>query len=218
MEKRMLYKSFNLTKSFGKKVVFERLSFEIFEGECVLIEGPNGSGKTTLLNILSKFDIDYQGEVLFRGVDLKKENLKDLPISFLPDEPIYYEALTVKEHMKLVAITYGYSKKEAQSLIDSISVVLDLKDYHNFFPSWLSKGTKQKFMIALSLLKRFDVYIADEPFANLDSKTILTFCEILETLKECGKTIILTSHQKNEHLEKLVDRNIILAKGRNLKR
>ncbi|WP_237738241.1 ATP-binding cassette domain-containing protein [Caldicellulosiruptor sp. F32] len=127
MEKRMLYKSFNLTKSFGKKVVFERLSFEIFEGECVLIEGPNGTGKTTLLNILSKFDIDYQGEVLFRGVDLKKENLKDLPISFLPDEPIYYEALTVKEHMKLVAITYGYSKKEAQSLIDSISVVLDLK-------------------------------------------------------------------------------------------
>ncbi|WP_237738242.1 hypothetical protein [Caldicellulosiruptor sp. F32] len=68
-------------------------------------------------------------------------------------------------------------------------------------------------MIALSLLKRFDVYIADEPFANLDSKTILTFCEILETLKKCGKTIILTSHQKNEYLEKFVDRNIILAKG-----
>lgn len=205
-----LYIATELTKRFGRKVVIDKLSFEIYEKEFVYLKGPNGSGKTTLLNIIAKFDNNWSGELKFKGTSLKKIKLNDYPISYIPDEPIFYEGLTVKEHLNFIASMY--MKKEDAKEVTSIYINLfGLNEYLDYFPYQLSKGNKQKVMLCCALLKSFEVFIADEPFNFLDSDSIKTLIEILLMMKKTGKTIILSSHEVG-YIKNLIDREIQLVR------
>lgn len=202
----------NLKKKYGHKIVFENLNFTICENELVLIKGPNGSGKTTLLNILAKYDNVWEGVLNFKNIDLKKLKLHKYPISYIPDEPIFFEGLTVKEHLIYTASMFGYKRDEIRELLETYVNLFNLKDYLNYIPSQLSKGNRQKVMICCSLLKKFDILIADEPFSFLDADSAKTLVEIFSILKENGKTIILSSHE-TEYFKNLIDRILELKRG-----
>lgn len=205
-----LYIATELTKRFGGKVVIDKLSFEIYENEFVYLKGPNGSGKSTLINIIAKFDNTWSGELNFKGTSLKKIKLNDYPVTYIPDEPVFYEGLTVKEHLNFIASMY-MKKEDAREMTSIYINLFGLNEYLDYFPSQLSKGNKQKLMICCALLKNFEVLIADEPFNFLDSDSIKSLIEILFIMKKSGKTIILTSHEV-EYVRSLVDREIQLVR------
>ncbi|ADQ07641.1 ABC transporter related protein [Caldicellulosiruptor hydrothermalis 108] len=207
-----IYIAAELTKKFGNKMVIDKLSFEIYENEFVYLKGANGAGKTTLLNIIAKLDNLWSGELKFKGVSLKKIKLHNYPISYIPDTPIFYEGLTVKEHLNFISSMYGLKDEEAREIVDIYVSVFNLKEYLNYLPSQLSRGNKQKVMLCCGLLKDFEVLIADEPFNFLDSDSIKALFEILSIIKSSGKTIILTSHEV-EYIKSLIDREIELKRS-----
>ncbi|WAM35578.1 ATP-binding cassette domain-containing protein [Caldicellulosiruptor acetigenus] len=206
-----LYIATELTKKFGNKTVIDKLSFKIYQNEFVYLRGANGVGKTTLLNIIAKLDNIWDGELKFKDISLKKIKLHNYPISYMPDEPIFYEGLTVKEHLNFIASMYGFKSEDAREITSIYVNVFKLKEYLNYLPSQLSRGNKQKVMLCCALLKDFEVLIADEPFNFLDSDSIKSLTEILSIIKRSGKTIILTSHEV-EYIKSLIDREIQLKR------
>lgn len=207
-----LYVATELTKKFGRRTIIHDLNFEIYENEFVHLKGVNGAGKTTLLNIIAKLDNIWYDNLRFKNVNLKRIKLYDYPISYIPDEPIFYEGLTVKEHLNLIASVYGYNKKEdVKDIINAYVNVFSLREYLNYLPSQLSRGNKQKLMLCCALLKDFEVLIADEPFNFLESYSIKSLIEILSIIKKNGKTIILTV-QEAEHVKSLIDKEIQLQR------
>lgn len=131
------------------------------------------------------------------------------PVTFVPDTPIYYEELTVWEHLQFVKALYPQNTVSIDRLIKK----LGLQKHLHKIPGTLSKGTLQKLMIALALLRQYEIFLADEPFTGLDPEQIHVFKQILQNLKHQNKAILLSTHLLNL-AEIICDRYIFLYNGR----
>ena len=118
---------------------------------------------------------------------IKRENN---PVTFIPDIPVYYEELTVWEHLQFIKALYP----ENSVTVDSLIREFNLNQHLNKIPSALSKGTLQKLMIALALLRQYDVLLADEPFNGLDPAQTYKLKNTLKNLKKQDKTILISTH------------------------
>lgn len=130
-------------------------------------------------------------------------------MTFIPDIPVYYEELTVWEHLQFIKALYP----ENSVTVDSLIREFNLNQHLNKIPSALSKGTLQKLMIALALLRQYDVLLADEPFNGLDPAQTYKFKNTLKNLKKQDKTILISTHLLSL-AEDFCDRYIFLYDGR----
>ena len=129
-------------------------------------------------------------------------------MSYIPDEPVYYEFLTVEEHLQFIRDMYPTSVYRMEELIEQLNLTPHLKK----MPSMLSKGNTQKLMIAMALLRNFDYLIADEPFTGLDPRQMKALKNCLMELRGQGKGVLLSTHLLDV-IELFCDRYIMIDEG-----
>jgi len=192
----------------------------IDKGEFISIMGPSGSGKTTLLNIIGCLDVPTAGEVIYDGKPLhhlKENELSDYRknnIGFIFQSYNLIPVLTVLENVELpMVIDKKLSPEERTKRAMELIERVGLKGMENRYPRELSGGQEQRVAIARALVKRPLVVLADEPTANLDSKTAEEIIEIMRQMNEMeGTTFIFSTH--DPRVEKHARRIILLQDGR----
>ena len=193
----------NLNKSFGEKQVFTNFNCNIKNGFMTAIIGKSGSGKSTLLNMIGLLDLDYQGEILYDDVNIKKlkEN-KQVEfirnnINYLFQNYALVDNETVEQNLLLALAYEKISKTEKITKINEVLTKVDLTDFNNKKIYTLSGGEQQRIALARTILKKGDIILADEPTGNLDEGNKEIVLKILKELKSLGKTIIIVTHDLN---------------------
>jgi len=187
------------------------LSFAVGPGEIVGLIGPNGAGKTTTLRALAGILRPTSGRLCIDGHDLIVDPLEaKRRLAFMPDEPHLFEYLTVDEHLRLVARLYGVAdfERRAAALVDE----LELKGKERSLPGELSRGMRQKVVIACGLVRDATTLLFDEPLTGLDPLGIRRMRETIVARGRAGAAILLSSHLL--HLvEEICTRVIIMDRG-----
>ena len=199
----------NLSYAYKKIQALKDVSFSLQDGEIMSIIGANGAGKSTMLKLMIKKMKPNNGKIIIGDNDIFSIKRENNPVTFIPDIPVYYEELTVWEHLQFIKALYP----ENSVTVDSLIREFNLNQHLNKIPSALSKGTLQKLMIALALLRQYDVLLADEPFNGLDPAQTYKFKNTLKNLKKQDKTILISTHLLSL-AEDFCDRYIFLYDGR----
>ncbi|QAV33351.1 ABC-2 type transport system ATP-binding protein [Fervidobacterium changbaicum] len=195
----------NLTKYYGKQQVLNNVSLSIPKGSIFGIVGPNGAGKTTLLKILCGITKPNSGDVFVFGEKLNQKNIKK--IGALIESPAIYGNLTASENLLLHALLSGLGAREINRALEIVGLDTGKKVASKF-----SLGMKQRLGIAIALLGDPEILVLDEPTNGLDPIGVQEMRELIISLKESGKTVIVTSHILSE-VEKIIDKLVIIHKG-----
>jgi len=203
----------NLNKSFKGFRAVDSVSFRVEPGEIVGLLGPNGAGKTTTLRCITGILKPDSGRILIGEYDLatQEQQAKRL-LAFIPEMPNPYELLTVREHMKLVAMCYDTLPLYEQRA-DELLQRYELADKANALAGTLSKGMKQKLAVVCALVHDAKVFLCDEPLMGIDPRGQYIFKAELQRLRDEGCAILVSTHQLDT-AERLCDRVIIMHKGR----
>ncbi|BDY05159.1 ABC transporter ATP-binding protein [Ferrimonas sp. YFM] len=182
------------------------VDLNICEGSCFGLLGPNGAGKSTTLSMLEGVLTPSRGQVLFRGFPLDNRYKQSIGIQFqstaLPDY------LSVRDCLKLFASFYPRKARIADLIeLCQLQEVADKLHFH------LSGGQRQRLLLAMSLVNDPELLFLDEPTTGLDPQARLKFWQLVRTLKEQGKTLVLTTHYMDE-AQQLCDRIAIMERGR----
>jgi ABC-2 type transport system ATP-binding protein len=196
----------------GSFTAVSDLSFTVASGEIVGLIGPNGAGKTTTLRALAGILRPTSGRLQIDGHDLREDPLEaKRRLAFMPDEPHLFEYLTVEEHLRLVARLYGVDDVATRSaaLLDE----LELTGKEQSLPGELSRGMRQKVVIACGLVRTATTLLFDEPLTGLDPIGIRRMRNTIVARARDGAAILLSSHLL--HLvEEICSRVIIMDRGR----
>ena len=200
----------NLTKKFGAHVSLDNINCEFNKNESIALMGANGAGKTTLIRSILGYYHPNNGKVLINGKDPIKQRVDVLKhISFVPQLPPPIK-LSLDELMQYI----GVGAKVDTDLIMHYAneMKLDIKSNLNKSFFKLSGGMKQKMLIAISLAKKSDIIIYDEPTANLDPKARDDFYRLLKQ-NEDEKVLLFVTHRLEE-VKDLVNRQIYMDLGK----
>lgn len=200
--------------TLGQVNALNGVSLEIQEGEFTAIAGPSGSGKTTLLNLVGCLDSITSGRIFIDGadisvMDIKQKNLiRQKKIGFVFQSYNLIPVFTALENVELALNLQGaYSKAEIRSMAQKMLIEVGLKGMEHRKPGELSGGQQQRVSIARALVKKPTIILADEPTANLDSKTSLQILELMQDLnKNHGVTFIFSTHDKTvmDHCKRII--------------
>jgi len=179
----------NVTKKFENVKAVDALSFQIPENKIIGLIGANGAGKTTSLRMVIRYLLPDSGNIYYRDKDIYTLPDTAFPITYIPDTPVFFEELTVKEHLSFISTMY-----QTENKVSALISLLELEKHLDKVPSILSKGTQQKLMIICALLRNYEMLVADEPFTGLDPKQIKVLKDIFVEQRANGKTIILSTH------------------------
>ena len=196
-------------KDFNKSTVVKNLNLDIKEGEIFGFLGPSGAGKTTTIKILTSQLIPTSGQVMVLGKEIYVEESKVLrDIGVLTDNSGLYERLTVKDNLMLFANINKLHEKDVDYVLENMKML----DFKNKLVKKLSKGMKQRVMLAIAVLHKPKLLFLDEPTSALDPGTTLEIHRFLKKLNKEGTTIFLTTHNMEE-ADKLCDRVAFLNEG-----
>ncbi len=176
------------------------VNITIQEKEFVSIIGPSGSGKSTLMNIIGCLDVPTKGSYFIEGMstsDLSENQLAEIrnrKIGFIFQNFNLLPKLTAIENVELPLIYMGKSVAERRKLAQEALVKVGLQERMDHKPKELSGGQQQRVAIARAIASKPPVILADEPTGNLDSKSGTEIMDLIETLHQEGKTIILITH------------------------
>jgi putative ABC transport system ATP-binding protein len=201
----------NIEKTFEGPVPVQAIrgvSLELPESSFAALVGPSGSGKTTLLNIASGLDAPTSGEVLIHGTCISQLSSVDLcrfrrwNLGFVFQQYNLFPTLSAVENVEYTRIIRGDAAAEARAAAEQALKLVGLSQKLHSFPHQLSGGQQQRVAVARALATRPKVIFADEPTANLDSKTAIALIELFEELNRAEKVTFLFS----THDLKLVNR------------
>ena len=198
----------------GAFTAVDDLSFEVGAGEIVGLIGPNGAGKTTTLRSVAGILRPTSGQIAIDGHDIVSDSIAAKQrLAFMPDEPHLFEYLTVEEHLRLMARIYGVEDftRRARTLIEE----LELTGKERSLPGELSRGMRQKVIIACGLVRDASTLLFDEPLTGLDPVGIRRMRETIVARAKAGACIVVSSHLL--HLvEEICTRVIIMDHGRKI--
>jgi ABC-type multidrug transport system ATPase subunit len=181
-----------LGRSYDGYIALGSFTVDIEAGEFVALIGPNGAGKTTFLNLAAGLLDPTAG-----GIEVAGETPGSLAarsaLSFLPDTPVFYEDLSVVEHLEYVAALHGVA--DASPRIDELIDRLGLDGWEDALGAELSKGMRQKVSIALALVRPFKVLLADEPLDGLDPPSRDVLFAMLAETQAAGAAIVVSTHR-----------------------
>ena len=197
-----------LTKTYGQLTALAPLDLSINDGESVALIGHNGSGKTTFLRMMAGLLESTDGTIDIFGAPAGSERAR-ADLSYLPDNPILYDDLSLWEHAEYIAKLHGHAEwaDDAQYLLDKLGLAHRADD----LPMTFSRGLRQKASLMLGLIRPFRLLIVDEPFVGLDNVGKTALIELLHTAHDNGATLLVATHEL-EYL-KQVDRVIALRDG-----
>ncbi len=203
----------NLTKKFGSNISLDNINIEFNKNDYVALMGANGAGKTTLIRSILGYYHPNNGNVLINGLNPIKERIKVLEnISFVPQLPPPIK-LSIAELMQYISVSAGVDKELIRHYSNEMK--LDISSgggniNKSFFA--LSGGMKQKLLIAISLAKKSNIIIYDEPTANLDPKARDDFYRLLKQ-NEDDKVLLFVTHRREE-VEQIVNREVYMDMGK----
>jgi ABC-2 type transport system ATP-binding protein len=208
-----------VTKRFGPLRAASSVSFAVDPGTIMGFIGPNGAGKTTTMRICATLDVPDEGDVFVNGLSVL-ENAREVRriLGFMPDAYGAYANTTVLEYLDFFARAYGLKGSRRR---DTVAQVIDFTSLGTLVDKEmgsLSKGMKQRLCLAKTLLHDPKVLILDEPAAGLDPRARIELRELLRTLAEMGKAILISSHILTElsemcHGVAIIERGTIRATG-----
>ncbi|MBS1818677.1 MAG: ABC transporter ATP-binding protein [Acidobacteria bacterium] len=201
-----------LRRTYGDLTAVQYLSFKVSPGEIVGLIGPNGAGKTTTLRALAGILRPTAGRVLIGGFDIVEQPLDARrQLAFMPDEPHLFEYLTVEEHLRLIGRLYGVADVDAraQPLLEE----LELVGKQQALPGELSRGMKQKVVIACGLVRNPPVLLFDEPLTGLDPIGIRRMRDTIVRRARNGAAVLLSSHML-PLVQEVCTRVVIMYRGR----
>ena len=217
LELKDVHKIYNGSEVHVHAVDGVNLGFE--EAEFAAIVGPSGSGKTTLLNLIGGLDNPTSGEILINGTNLSKLKSSELidfrlrNIGFVFQSYNLIPVLTAKENVEFIMTLQKWSKKDRDERTFELLKAVGLADRINSRPAKMSGGQQQRVAVARALASRPKFVLADEPTANLDSKSASTLLEIMEKLNHEEKiTFIFSTH--DARVVKMAHRVITLEDGK----
>lgn len=203
----------HLSGGYFQHPVLKDLNFEIANGELVALIGLNGAGKSTTIKEIIGLLKPTSGTIEIDGLSLNKSASQyRQKIGFIPESPVLYEELTLREHIEVTAMAYDIPMDVAMQRADKLLKTFRLEKRLDWFPANFSKGMKQKVMIVCAFLIEPSLYIIDEPFLGLDPLAIHALLELLKEEKAKGKSILMSTHVLST-AEKYCDRFIFLHEG-----
>lgn len=197
--------------TFAKKLALKNISFEISEGESFGFLGPNGAGKTTTIKCLLGLVRPTSGSIKIFGEDSKISKARNV-LGYLPEQPYFYDHLSVQEAMVLYATLAGVAKSDQKNWIAEALSLVGLNDRMKSRMRSLSKGLTQRVAMAQAIVAKPKLLILDEPFSGLDPIGRKEFKDLIFDLKQKGTTIFMSSHILSD-VEFLCDRASVLVKG-----
>ncbi len=212
----------NVSKYYYNKGViasgFSKVNIEFEMGEFVAIVGESGSGKSTLLNVISGLDSYEEGEMYINGEETSHYRESDFEeyrkkyVSNIFQNFNLVNSYTVYQNIELVMLLNGYKRKEVKEKVLSLIDKVGLKKYKRVKVSKLSGGQKQRVAIARALARETPIIVADEPTANLDSRSSKSIIELLKEISK-DKLVIVVTHNFKE-IEELATRIVKMHDGK----
>jgi ABC-2 type transport system ATP-binding protein len=194
----------------GNKTVIKNVDLKVASGELVGLIGPNGAGKSTIIKAIIGLLPVLDGNVEFGGLDRN--------YSYIPEQPILYERLTLWEHLEFASSVYEIDRLQFLNRTEELLKLFRLADVRHNFPTTFSKGMQQKVMLILGFLLKPSLYIIDEPFIGLDPLGIKDFLSLIQQARYEGAGVLMSTHSLDT-AEKicssfvLINEGTILAKG-----
>jgi ABC-2 type transport system ATP-binding protein len=204
-----------LSRSYGRLVALQSLSLAVARGECVALIGANGSGKTTAVRVIAGLLEPSGGTVHVCGWDPHREPEAErvrAALALVPDSPLLYDDLTVRQHLELVTLSHGVAGEDVEERITSLLMRLGLEEREGFLPGELSRGMRQKTQLACALIRPAAVLVLDEPVVGLDPPSQTLLYELLVEAKQAGTAVLLTTHQMG-FADGLAERAVRLQDG-----
>jgi ABC-2 type transport system ATP-binding protein len=201
-----------LVKAYRDLTAVSDLSFDVASGEVLGLVGPNGAGKTSTLRCIAGILPPTAGMIRIAGFDLKEQPVEaKRRLAFMPDEPRLFDYLTVADHLAFAARLYGVASAAQKQKALLREMELDGKE--TSLPAELSRGMKQKLVIACGLLHDPEALIFDEPLTGIDPGGIRRMKQTIVQRARSGAAVIVSSHLL--HLvEEICDRVLILSRGK----
>ncbi|RXT04203.1 ABC transporter ATP-binding protein [Ammoniphilus sp. CFH 90114] len=196
------------------KPVLHHLRFQVRTNEIVGLIGLNGAGKsTTIKHILGLLD-PTSGSIRINGLsrDQQREAYQS-QLTYIPETPIFYEQLTLWEHLELTAMAYDLPEEEWVPRAQFLLKQFRMEPMKHWMPDTFSKGMKQKLMIICAFLSEPSLYVIDEPFLGLDPRAIRALLDLMKTRQKGGAGILVSTHILPT-AELFCDRFVLLHEGR----
>ena len=213
----------DLHRSFGsdetKVVALDQVSMQIEAGEFTAIIGPSGSGKTTLLHLIGGLDVPDEGLVNLSGTNIASMSGNQLSdfrrdhIGFIFQAYNLIPVLSAEENIEYIMLLQGIGASERRERVNEMLALVGLEGLGNRRPAQLSGGQQQRVAVARAMASNPDIILADEPTANLDSKTGVSLLEVMRELNETrNMTFVFSTH--DEKIMERATRLIHLSDGK----
>lgn len=208
----------NVRKSYGRQVVLDDLSFEIKQGQFVVLIGPSGCGKTTTLKMINRLIEPNSGEIYINGTNIMKQNPVELrrSIGYVIQQIGLFPNMTVEQNISVVPKLLKYPKERWKPIVRELLELVNMPYEENAhkYPSELSGGQQQRIGVLRALAASPPIVLMDEPFGALDP--ITRDClqeEVKKIQKKLKKTIVFVTHDMEEAL-KLADTIVFMNEGK----
>lgn len=207
----------NVTKAFGGEFGFravDQVSFTVERGGCYGFIGPNGAGKTTTLRMIATLMDPDEGEITVGGFNSIDDPIQVRQLlGYMPDDAGMYEGVRVWEYLEFFADSYRIPGGAVSKVVADVMELTDLGVIRDKLTSTLSKGMRQRLLLAKTLLHDPQLLVLDEPAAGLDPRARIELRMLIKELRKMGKTIIVSSHILTE-LADVCDSVGIIEQGR----
>jgi ABC-type Fe3+/spermidine/putrescine transport system ATPase subunit len=202
-----------LSKRFGKTSVLENISFDVSEGEALVLLGASGSGKTTILRVIAGLEQPYTGKVILHGRDVTELPARERGVGVIFQSYALFPKMTVEKNVGYGLRIRHRPRKEIKATVNELISLVQLEEHRKKYPSQLSGGQQQRVAIARTLAYKPEVLLFDEPFGALDAQTRVHLRrEIRALLKKVNVPAIFITHDQEEALE-LGDRIAVINTG-----
>src|SRR2546425_419911 len=202
-----------VSKRFGKTSVLEDISFDVAEGEALVLLGASGSGKTTILRIIAGLEQPYTGKVVLHGKDVTELPARERGVGVIFQSYALFPKMTVEKNIGYGLKIRKRRRKEIRNTVNELLSLVQLEEHRKKYPSQLSGGQQQRVAIARTLAYKPEVLLVDEPFGALDAQTRGHLRrEIRALLKQVKVPTVFVTHDQEEALE-MGDHIAVLNEG-----
>ena len=202
-----------VSKRFGETSVLENISFDVAEGEALVLLGASGSGKTTILRVIAGLEQPYTGKVILHGKDVTELPARERGVGVIFQSYALFPKMTVEKNIGYGLRIRRRPRREIRKTVAELISLVQLEEHRKKYPSQLSGGQQQRVAIARALAYKPEVLLFDEPFGALDAQIRARLRrEIRALLKKVNVPAIFITHDQEEALD-LGDRIAVINVG-----
>lgn len=203
----------NLVGGYSRIPVLKDVSFDVKDGELVGLIGLNGAGKSTTINHVIGLLRPFSGSIKINGIAMQ-DDIEEYKkqIAYIPEFPVLYKELTLKEHIETTIKSYDLEEESAWEDANKMLKMFRLENKLEWFPVNFSKGMRQKVMILCAFITNAKLFVIDEPFLGLDPVAVNDLLNLIEEQKKKGSSILMSTHVLDT-AERFCDRFVLIHNG-----